>query len=333
MRMGSRIAVTAAGLVSLCGAALAQTAERPFLYDARLYGKVQIPIVESTGNASAYIATHKGAFEPVQELLTDDALRQLSRPIGRVDIVVQRENGEQVMGTCTGTLLAGDYVITNHHCLPQKGEAKVVKASIVMDYLTQGGEGSKRYDITVPPEEWNEANDYAVAKVEGNPTAAYGYARLSATQATPGEGMIVFHHPLGRPKMMTRFRCLAMRQQPDETILRHRCDTMPGSSGSLLINNRFETIGLHFAGGLNPNEETSFNSAMRLSFLVQQSALLKRIIAAQEPSSVRPPAAAASSNGQAGRDTATTGGGGAAGTGAASGTGASAEEMSRQLTK
>ena len=251
-------------------------------FDPADYGRAQLPLRQTTGDAAAYVDQNKGAFEPVSELDPKDGLAALARPIGRVDIVLKNaRTGQQVGASCTGTLLPGDTVLTNHHCLPQSGDLTPVKASILMDYLTLDGKGSRRFEIDPKPLEFDARLDYALARVAGNPAATYGTARLSG-EAVPGSrSMLVIHHPLGRPKVMSRFRCFALKDQAEGMDLRHRCDTLGGSSGSLMFDASVSGIALHKEGGLDPKDPTSFNSATRLTAILGRSPILARIAAAQ----------------------------------------------------
>ncbi|XYD10483.1 serine protease [Methylobacterium sp. NMS12] len=251
-------------------------------FDPADYGRAQLPLRQTTGDAAAYVDQNKGAFEPVSELDPKDGLAALARPIGRVDIVLQNgRTGQQVGASCTGTLLPGDYVLTNHHCLPQAGDLRPVKASILMDYLTLDGKGSRRFEIEPKPVEFDARLDFALARVAGNPTATYGAARLSGEPVTANRSMLVIHHPLGRPKVMSRFRCFAVKDQAEGPDLRHRCDTLGGSSGSLMFDASVAGIALHKEGGLDPKDPSSFNSATRLTAILGRSPTLARIAAAQ----------------------------------------------------
>jgi hypothetical protein len=79
--------------------------------------------------------------------------------------------------------------------------------------------------------------------------------------------------------MMSRFRCLALREQPDAAELRHRCDTLGGSSGSLVFNVGGEIVALHKEGGLDPKDQSSFNTATLFASILAESDVLKRIAA------------------------------------------------------
>lgn len=302
IRRKSRPAPAAACLLLALGAA-GPAGAQSVGFDPADYGRAQLPLRQTTGDAAAYVEQNKGAFEPIAELDPKDGLAALARPIGRVDIVLRNaRTGQQVGASCTGALLPGDYVLTNHHCLPQGGEMVPVKASILMDYLTLDGKGARRFEIDPKPVEFDARLDYALARAAGNPTATYGAARLSG-EAVPGNrSMLVIHHPLGRPKVMSRFRCFALKDQAEGPDLRHRCDTLGGSSGSLMFDASVAGIALHKEGGLDPRDTTSFNNATRLTAILGRSRVLAEIAAAQG----RPVAAADPAPRPAGSGPATT---------------------------
>ncbi len=293
-RRPARSVPIAAGLLLAVGPAVIGTAPsaraQSIGFDPADYGRAQLPSRQTTGDAAAYVDQNKGAFEPISELDPKDGLAALARPIGRVDIVLRNaRTGQQVGASCTGALLPGDYVLTNHHCLPQSGDLAPVKASILMDYLTLDGKGSRRFEIDSKPVEFDARLDYALARVAGNPSAAYGTVRLSGETVPGNRSMLVIHHPLGRPKVMSRFRCFAMKDQAEGPDLRHRCDTLGGSSGSLMFDASVAGIALHKEGGLDPKDPSSFNKATRLSAILGRSRILSEIAASQG----RPVAAAA----------------------------------------
>lgn len=263
-------AVLASGLM-LTAPAFAQVA----LYDAGEYGNVELSFNESTGDAAAFIAAQNGAFEPVHELPEYDPIRKRARAIGRVDLLVEGADGKRSMGTCTGAVLAGGWVLTNHHCIPAKASGqRLLKASIVLDYLTADGKGARRFKLSTAPEDWHSGLDFSLVRALDVPGPEYGVVTFTGAKVRAGEPLLVIHHPLGRPKVMTRFRCFAAAEQPGGSILRHRCDTMPGSSGSLLFNRSLEPVVLHHSGGMQPQDVKSYNQGTRIRSILEASKLL-----------------------------------------------------------
>lgn len=261
------------------------------------YGKAQLPLRQSVGDAADFIASNKGAFEPVSELDRNDDMFVLARPIGRIDVVMRDKRNNTEIGTsCTGALLPGNHVLTNHHCLPASGDYEPLRASILMDYLTLDGKGAKRFEIGVPALEADAALDFAIAKVRGEPATEFGVARLFPADIQPSQSLIIVHHPMGRPKVISRFRCLAMKDQTPGPELRHRCDTLGGSSGSLIYDARFQGVALHKEGGLDAKDASSFNSATSMAAILQKSRILQAAAQSAPPSpdktttSAQPPA-------------------------------------------
>ena len=62
-------------------------------FDPADYGRAQLPLRQTTGDAATYVDRNKGAFEPIAELDPRDGLAALARPIGRV---VQVQNSTRI---------------------------------------------------------------------------------------------------------------------------------------------------------------------------------------------------------------------------------------------
>ncbi len=264
--------ILAATLAALSGGATAQMA----YFDADDYGQTDLLVRESTGNASTYIASNKGAFEPIRELPKDDPIRQLALAVGRVDLLSVGPDGTRGLGTCTGSVLPGGWVITNHHCIPGRDGHELLAASILIGYLEQGKEDSNHYRLSVDPSDTHEFLDFSLVRLQDIPPNVTPLV-FEETLVDPGDSLMVIHHPLGRPQVMTRFRCFAARSQDDGPILRHRCDTQPGSSGSILFDREMRPVALHHSGGMTADDDTSFNKSTRISDILAQSGLLRDI--------------------------------------------------------
>jgi hypothetical protein len=293
-RLPAKQPLLLAGILALAclvpSLAQAQTAG----YNPADYGKARLPTRQSTGDAATYIDANKGAFEPISELGTGDAIAALARPIGRIDVVLKNKStGEEIGTSCTGSLLAGNRVLTNHHCLPIEGELVPVKASILMNYLSLDGESSERFELDPKPLAANPTLDYAIAQASGDPNARFGMVHFHVVGSQPEQSLMVIHHPLGRPKMMSRFRCLTIKDQPVPTELRHRCDTLGGSSGSLMFDATGAVVALHREGGLDAKDATSFNVATPMLAILADSPVLKAIADADADGAAAPGAQAA----------------------------------------
>ncbi|MGL4236180.1 trypsin-like serine peptidase [Tabrizicola sp.] len=272
MRILFRTAFSLLATFVIAAPCLAQSA----MFEASDYGQAQLIVRQNTGDAAAFIAASEGgAFEPISELSPNDRMAILSRPIGRIDVLLRDLNtGEEIASTCTGALLGDGMVMTNYHCLPQVGNYEVLEASILMNYNSLDGTGSARFGVSPTLIDGREDLDFAIAQVDPAAEAQFGYVSIGLLPPEHGATRVVIHHPLGRPKVMSRFRCLVLNDRAGPPVVAHRCDTLPGSSGSLMFDDRGVAVALHRAGGLDASDPTSFNMAIDLGTILQASTVL-----------------------------------------------------------
>jgi hypothetical protein len=272
---GAFLAPSAAGVIAglMSVQAIAQSIEFPATQWEKLnpaYTGNQADLVTSFNRRSPN-------FELIVNFSKRNRYRKLSEPVGRIEILMQKPDGRRGVSFCTGTLISPRYILTNNHCIPGK-KFKVLRAQIRFGYLTRQSRG-RVFPLAIQPVETNPNLDYSIVRVGGNPAAIFGHIKIRAKAAQAGEELFIIHHPLGQPKRLTRKDCRASPQRHfRKQVLRHRCDTEGGSSGSLIFSDiSLNLVGLHFAGGLNPNNPNSSNHAIRISLLVQHSPILRAL--------------------------------------------------------
>lgn len=241
-------------------------------FDADQYGRINLFNRQTTRNFEA-VLNRQPNFEQLQQYGVSDRLRQLSRPIGRLDIVLKNKK----MKTCTASIISDRYILTNNHCI--SGNENISSSSIVMNYYNAENEkDTKRYEVDITPVETNVDLDYSILAVRGNPSNVFGVARIAARDPAAGESLLILHHPGGLPKYVTRGGCLASNPNPlSGNEILHRCDTLPGSSGApVLAESDGRMIGLHFAGMNEALERVNF--AKRMSSIIAASPVLRSIV-------------------------------------------------------
>lgn len=251
---------------------LAWSAVKDAEFDGDQYGRVNLFNKQMTRTYEA-VLDGRPNYELLQQYGTTDRLRQLSRPVGRLDVMT-RDNG---MSVCTASIISDRHILTNNHCIPGKGV--VVAASILMNYYSTDNEQvTRRYEVDPNPVETSAALDYSILLVKGNPAREFGTIRIAARDPAAGEALLILHHPGGRPKYVTRGGCLATSPDPlSGNEILHRCDTLPGSSGSpVLSESDGRVIGLHFAGMAEASARMNF--AKRMSSVYAASAILRSIV-------------------------------------------------------
>jgi len=247
--------------------------------DARDYGKVALHHRQSLGGAVKGVQMSRTIFEPIAALRPDDPLAMASRAVVRIDLLVD-EDGRQALVVCTGTLISPVYILTNSHCVTPSGR-KLLKASAVFDHTSATGQGAKRVQLATTPVEDDAELDYAILRLQAVAPDGVKPLRLSAKRVVERQRLRVVHHPLGRPKMMTQFRCqVAQAQDTSQAVtVRHVCDTQKGSSGAVLLHpSALVGLAVHHSGGLSAGDPESFNVATSIIAIARRSAIVARLL-------------------------------------------------------
>lgn len=182
-----------------------------------------------------------------------DLGRRAARCIVRIEI--RLPDGRS--GTGTGSLISPRLLMTNNHVLQDISWARGSRA--VFDH-EDDADGKPRPSICfqLEPDTFfftDPKLDFAlvaVAEQSLQPTGVrlsdYGFIPLDPQQGkiAIGECINIIQHPSGMQKQVV----LQDNQLLDLTDdwLHYESDTMPGSSGAPLFNNRWEMVGLHHAG-------------------------------------------------------------------------------------
>lgn len=221
------------------------------LFDARLMDEPDIGRNSSNFLSSDYRSELEpiSAFRPINGDYMSAQYKR-SRNVGRVNIRFDDTSLGAVVVPCTGVLIDWDTVLTAGHCLRLRDESSFIPPARVnfrLGYEGTSQEGTLlQIDLqnSISPyfaskENLKPIDDYAVLKITGTTKSelqALGFfpATLSREQYTEGRDLIIIHHPLGDPMMLTRYGCrltMQNRDTPDSNVS-HSCATLPGSSGA-----------------------------------------------------------------------------------------------------
>lgn len=175
-----------------------------------------------------------------------------SRCIVRIEI--RTPDGRS--GTGTGCMVSSRLLLTNNHVLREEAWAR--KSHVVFDH-EDDADGRPRPNICfeLDPEALfltDPGLDFTLVAVAdtsqppGTPLASYGFNPLDPQQGkiAIGECINIIQHPSGMHKQVV----IQDNQLLDLATdwLHYESDTMPGSSGAPLFNNRWEMVGLHHSG-------------------------------------------------------------------------------------
>ena len=261
-------AIAAALCLTMAGAPA--MAEPAMTFDPKDFGKVDIPLRESIGPAVSAAFARNNVYEPIGGLVDGDPLRRKARAVVRLDILMRDGSGKEFGSTCTAWLVAPELLLTNNHCIPGV-EGTAQRAIALFDYLRQDPAGTTQVPVDVTPLANDAELDYALVRMNGPAPSGVEPLGVSPREVGPGERLMLIHHPLGQPKMMTRFQCFVHPgMPPHEVYVPHVCDTEPGTSGAPVFDAAGVPVALHHRGGLNPNDANSFNLATAMHAVMER---------------------------------------------------------------
>ncbi|RIK20744.1 MAG: hypothetical protein DCC51_07090 [Anaerolineae bacterium] len=196
-----------------------------------------------------------------------------AQAVGRIELPSGRALG-------TGFLVGPDLIMTNFHVFKTKDVLE--RAVIRFDYqvnadgvVTQGRVFNFIPDfyISSPDTEL----DFALVRVKGEPLAERkmgpddegldylellrrgrhrGYLLVSPAMIVEQERVNIVQHPNGNPQKVVLTQNYVLSNMSADRV-HYLADTMPGSSGSPVLNNHWEVIALHHSGGAHPPQKAS----------------------------------------------------------------------------
>lgn len=278
------------GILAFIGcllAALPVTAQDFIGFDRSSFGSVVLSKNQSAGGSDIELELAVGSYnnESIRNYSEASIFAKIGLSVGRLDILT--DGG---VFPCTAFIVDKKYILTNYHCVPgildhPKASATRIEAvQFVAGYTQQGvTEGTRTYTVSPTPIEAHEDLDYALLEVFGNPSSTYGMLKLAANTAADGDPYWVIGHPMGEAQRISREKCRANAPALADGKLLHTCDTLPGNSGSPVIDASLQmVVGLHHAG----SKKDSVNFAIPMSAIIARSDYLT---AALDSPSAPPP--------------------------------------------
>jgi V8-like Glu-specific endopeptidase len=153
-------------------------------------------------------------------------------------------------GACgTGFVVAGDFVITNHHVLPSASIA--VSAVIQFNYQqTASGANAPIEQYKLAPErlfKTSSADDWTVVQIDGTPSSKWGGFELKPIPICVGDHVNIIQHPGGGPKQLSFLANVVVFVGSGR--VQYLTDTLPGSSGSPVFDTSWNLVAIHHSGG------------------------------------------------------------------------------------
>jgi V8-like Glu-specific endopeptidase len=170
---------------------------------------------------------------------------------------------------CSGTLISNNTFLTAGHCVSSTTVGQFVsfnfeRAANSTQLLTQ-----THVRITAVLEDSRSGVDYAILRLEGTPGATFGVASVATTDAAVGSAITIIGHPQGQPKQI---EAGTVSSRSGDNLRYGNVDTLGGNSGSGILNNAGQVVGVHTLGGCTATGGT--NAGPRIARIRQVSAIL-----------------------------------------------------------
>ncbi|KUF09331.1 SH3 domain-containing protein [Pseudoponticoccus marisrubri] len=258
-------------------------------FDAQSYGSVVLSTTQSAGASWDELEVTIDDYnnEHIVNYSSESVFAKMGLSVGRLDVLTDKG-----VFPCTAFIVDENHILTNHHCVPgilKNPRAKATRIDSVMFVAgyTQPGveEGTEKYTVIAHPVETSEDLDYSVLKVIGNPSRQFGALQLAAKMPADGDPYWVIGHPMGEAQRISREQCRANRPALSDRRLLHTCDTLPGNSGSPVIDASLQmVVGLHHAG----SKRDAVNFAIPMAEILSQSEVLKAALTTPAPEQPAP---------------------------------------------
>jgi len=153
----------------------------------------------------------------------------------------------------SGFLLKDNYVLTNNHVI--KDVATAQNASIEFNYeLDVNGDAKKVARFKFDVDSTNhfatsdeDIDDWTIIKLKGDANSTWGIIDIAEVSMEKDERVSIIQHPEGNYKQIGIHNNFLTYVDNDKIM--YLTDTLQGSSGSPVFNNKWQLVGLHNRGG------------------------------------------------------------------------------------
>jgi len=184
-------------------------------------------------------------------------------------------------GVGTGFLVAHDLIITNNHVIHDKEIAR--ESDFTFNYQLDRFEKEQPTHTvhtlpnglfhTSPMAQYNATSselDYSIVQLQDVPEQILPLV-LKPTAPVRDSRVTIIQHPGGSYKKISLQNNFV--EYVDEFVVQYTTSTEPGSSGSPVLNDKFEVVAIHHAGGdlAEPATKRHYlrNEAVRMSVILQ----------------------------------------------------------------
>lgn len=179
-------------------------------------------------------------------------------------------------GWCTGTLIGKDTVLTNGHCVVDPDTHQGIRGAYVFPGLNNNHYRYGAYEVVdyFVTSHWintgDSAQDFAVLKLApyygNNAGDVAGYLPIKQVTNIANQTIKVYGYPSDKISNTGTYSQWGMSgsvEREDTSLAFYQLDTFNGQSGSALLNNANEIVGVH-RGGYSFTDGQTFNGGPKM---------------------------------------------------------------------
>jgi V8-like Glu-specific endopeptidase len=170
---------------------------------------------------------------------------------------------------CSGSLISNNMFLTAGHCVDSGSVGEFVSFNFERAAGSTALLPQTHVRIAAVLEDALSGVDYAILRLDGSPGSTFGVAPVAAADPANGTAITIIGHPSGQPKQI---EAGSVSSRSGNFIRYGNVDTLGGSSGSGVINNSGQIVGVHTNGGCTASGGA--NSGIRIARIRQVSAIL-----------------------------------------------------------
>lgn len=149
----------------------------------------------------------------------------------------------------SGFLIGGGWLLTNNHVLPSISIAQGAVAEFNYQ-RTEDGLDAVVGSYSLDPARFhtNKINDWTLVGINASAEAKWGWIKLHPVSTVVDAFVNIIQHPGGGPKQIALYHNTVA--YVGAGLIQYLTDTLPGSSGSPVFNEKWEVVALHHSGGM-----------------------------------------------------------------------------------
>lgn len=234
-----------------------------------------------------YWRGHETEENILEKIVGEDTLRpiaflaqglQVARSVAYIGV-----NRSMKRWSGTGFLISSNLILTNHHVLPN---VELLPFTIFRFNYEENFRGEAQPILEYQPKangvfHTNERLDYTLVELEKVPGNEWGWLPLMDKDVKRDDRVNIIQHPWGRPKQISLQNNYV--EYVGGNVVQYVTSTLPGSSGSPVLNDGWDVVALHHAGGnlREPTTQRTYyrNEGILISKILEDLPIdLKRLI-------------------------------------------------------